>query len=1135
MTKAQDSASDPAASAWVSASAGTGKTHVLTSRVLRLLLAGTPPERILCLTFTKAAAAEMSNRIQSTLARWVTLDDERLDLALAGLGVDRPQAARGRARRLFAEVLEVPGGLKILTIHAFCQSLLARFPLEASLPPHFRLIDDRSAAEVLRSALDMVLMEVAREEKTALSQALARISRRLTEYSFSDFVSGLLSERGLLERLGRQFQTFPGLLAATARVLGIGAEETAEQLVAGFAASQNRDDLQAAALALGGGTATDMERAALLGRWLELDVVTPADFRAYAPAYLTQKGEIRKTLVTKGTEKARPGTLASLLGEAERVEALVARLRLVEVMDNTAAALTFAFAVLDIYAREKRRQAALDYDDLILGTLALLQRPGIAPWVLFKLDGGLDHVLVDEAQDTNPEQWQVIKALADDFFAGEAAREVSRSIFAVGDVKQSIYRFQRADPRAFIASRDHFAARVRAVDGDFRDVPLDLSFRSTAAVLDYVDAVFADPALRGDLLDDRYTRHGTVRDKDAGLVELWPVMLPEPERGADVDGWQLPVDQTTQASAPARLAIKIAAQIRQWLRDKEPLPARGRAMTAGDILVLVRRRSAFDGLLLSALKLMGVPVAGADRMVVTDQLAVMDLMALARFVLLPEDDLTLATVLKSPLVGMSEDDLYGLAHGRRGSLWARVAGAGGDAAEFLGGLLGLADKLAPFDFFATVLNGVDASGKSGRTRIVARLGSEAHDPIDEFLALALAFEKSHTPSLQGFLHWLEARDIEIKRDMEQGRDEVRIMTVHGSKGLQAPVVIMPDTCQKPRPRGSLIPIDSDRPPVDRLLLWPGSSENTVGAAKDARDKVKALEDEEQARLLYVALTRAADRLYLTGWVGARMKIETGCWYEHLEKAFAQLPGVIEFDSPDGPVKRFTTVQTGDVRPDRSAAERREAAALPAWASMTAPDEPVPARPLSPSRPLEDEPEVQSPLRAAAARAKETVRFRRGTLIHRLLERLPSLAAEARAEAARRFLGDPAYGLSPLDVAQIVAEVMAILEDAEFAPIFSSAAQAEVPIAGLVDQVPVAGQIDRLYVTDSRVLVIDYKTNRPPPDRVEDVALAYVRQMAAYRRLLQQIYPGRRIDCALLWTDGARLMALPDQMLDRVVF
>lgn len=1135
MTQAQLNASNPLISAWVSASAGTGKTHVLTSRVFRLLLSGTTPDRILCLTFTKAAAAEMSNRVQATLARWVTYDDAVLDAELRKLGVDDPAATRDRARRLFAEVLETAGGLKIQTIHAFCQSLLARFPLEAALPPHFRLIEDRTAAEVLSSAVDRVLVKAARGEDTQLAEALARINRRLSEYNFDEFVRAFLGERNLLERLERAFQTRTGLHVAIRRILGLDTAMSEENVFADFLAHEPADALRQAIAALEVGTAQDVARGQKIAGWLVNDARDLRGFYEYSKIYLTDKEEIRSRLTTKAVNGHDPAAADILKDEAVRVLTTIEQLRLIEVADNTTAALTIVFEIMRIYAREKMQQAAVDYDDLIIGTVNLLQRPGIASWVLFKLDGGLDHVLVDEAQDTNPEQWQVIRALADDFFAGASARDVTRSIFAVGDVKQSIYRFQRAEPRNFRASRDHFLKRVEAVQGQFLDVPLDLSFRSTSAVLEYVDAVFSDLKLRADLLDDQYERHGTVRGEDAGLVEIWPIVTGDMgDGGDDGDGWALPTTRTSGASAPARLALKIAAQIKQWLSEGNILESQGRPVAPGDILVLVRRRSNFVRLLLSALKLMDVPVAGADRMVVADQLVVMDLIALCRFALLPDDDLTLATVLKSPLLGLSEDEVYALAYGRPGTLWARVRERGGATADYLGEVLGLADRLTPFDFFATLLNDRDQSGQTGRMRIIGRLGHEAHDPIDEFLSLALTYEQGHTASLEGFLHWLEARDIEIKRDMEQGRDEVRIMTVHGSKGLQAPIVILPDTCEVPKKRNQLIPLDGTDGVIDRLLVWPGQSKNAVGTVQLARDFANRLEEEEQARLLYVALTRAADRLYIAGW-SKNGNPQSKSWYEHLSAAFERLDGVTEREGVDGTIRTFIKTQRRAVQTDRGASITRGRAELPAWALNLAPDEPTPARPLTPSRPSEEEPAVQSPMRAAAKRASNTVRFRRGTLIHRLLERLPSLDPLYRQDAAVRYLRDPVYDLSAEEIAQIIGEVMGIIDHPDFAPIFSKEAQAEVPIAGLVNHVPIAGQIDRLLVTADRVMVVDYKTNRPPPARVEDVAPAYIRQMAAYRRLLMDIYPGRAIVCGLLWTDEARLMIVPDQMLEQVTF
>ncbi len=1136
MSDRQLSAADPAVSAWVSASAGTGKTHVLTSRVLRLLLAGTDPQKILCLTFTKAAAAEMANRVQETLARWVTFDDTALDQALITLGITRPVDLRPRARRLFAEVLDCPGGLKIQTIHAFCQSLLARFPLEAQLPPHFQLIDERSAAEALNDAVNDVMLDIDDHDSGHIAAALARISRRMTEYSFIDFVAALVRERGLLERMRRAYTTVPGMMVATARVLGLRGDETADTILQNFRTASDRDGLRRAVTALSAGGKTDNDRAALIRAWLQDDNPNAESFAAYRKAYLTQKNTILAKLATNKIAAENPWLVTLLQDEADRFLKTDETLRLVDVLDNTMAALTFVFAVLELYGQDKRRDAVLDYDDLILGVLRLLHRSGIAPWVLYKLDGGLTHILIDEAQDTNPEQWQVVRTLADEFFTGQSARDdETRTIFAVGDVKQSIYRFQRAEPREFIGARDHFKGRVEQSGGQFRNVSLDLSYRSTAAVLTFVDAVFSDPQLRAHLLDAEYIGHDTVRRGMAGVVELWQPEQADPVHD-DSDGWALPVDQTTRASAEARLALKIARTIRHWLDSGDYLPARGRAMRPGDILILVRRRSSFDSLLLSALKMQGVPVAGADRMVVTEQLAVMDLMALARFTLLPDDDLTLATVLKSPLCGLSEDDLYALATARGDrSLWAELS-ARADYQRVrarLADCLTTADYLSPFDFFSRVLNTLDAYGLSGRDHIIARLGSEAHDPIDEFLSLALVFEQTHTASMQSFLHWLDARRVEIKRDMDQGRDEVRIMTVHGAKGLQAPVVIMPDTCQVPKMRQPLVEILDPYGTTQRLLLWPGKSDNAVGPCGDARERMKTLEREEQARLLYVALTRAADRLYIGGWVGPKGK-DTDCWHTALEDGMRRLDGVIEIDSPDGPILRYETEQTVATRSDTITSDHARHYDLPPWIKTPAPDEPTPSRPLAPSRPLEDEPAALSPLKAAAARARDNIRFRRGTLIHKLLERLPPLARADRLAAAQRFLLEPALALDMMQIDAIIAEVMMILDHPDFADLFSPAAQAEAPLTGVVGTTAIAAQVDRLLVTNDRVVVVDYKTNRPPPQTVDGVQMVYLRQMAAYRHLLRAIYPGRMVTTALLWTDGATLMPLPDHLLDQVV-
>lgn len=1138
MTANQRAAADPNVSAWVSASAGTGKTHVLTSRVLRLLLSGATPDRLLCLTFTKAAAAQMANRIHRQLAQWTTAGDDKLMADLESLDIKVNEATKARARKLFAEVLDLPGGLKIATIHAFCQALLARFPLEAALPPHFDTLDERSAAEAVSEAVDGMLARA--ESDHEVSAALDRIARRLSEFSFPDLMREIQDERGALERLARAHITRDGFTAAIRRVLGLRVDETAAEVrqAAGDERAFDGNGLRALAAAYAMGSEAEQKRGDVIARWIEDAAQRAATLDDYVEVFLTKNGEPRNLdkSVTKKTSDRLPQGKDIFAAEQARLAAVCDRLKLIEVADNSVAMLSLALAFLDLYDDEKRRRAVLDYDDLILATLRLLATPGIAPWVLYKLDGGLDHVLIDEAQDTNPEQWRVIKALADEFFAGAGAREEKRTVFAVGDVKQSIYSFQGADPREFAAARDHFSAKTSAAGETFRDLPLDLSFRSAPAVLRFVDEVFADDGARAGLLDPHYHGHDTVRQGAAGLIELWP---PEaPAAAEDSDGWLLPFAVDDRLGPEARLARRIARTIKGWLDDHVMLPSRDRPIRAGDILILVRRRTAFDQVLISALKDLGIPVAGADRMVVTDPIAVMDLMALARFALLPEDDLTLATVLKSPLIGLDEEMLFALAYDRgRRSLWAALQEASAPALvaarDYLASIMTRADYQPPFEFFADILTLPDAEGRSGRARILARLGEEANDPLDEFLALAVAYEAAHTPSLQGFLHWLEARPVEIKRDSEEARDEVRIMTVHGAKGLQAPIVILPDTCQMPSFGSRLLWLP--HPAGEGIIpVWPGSSDNERGPCAQARAEQTARGMEEQMRLLYVALTRAEDRLYIGGWVGPKGKAR-GCWHDLLADALSRLPESVDVETPFGLVRRYEEAQQAPAKGDGKAVASETAIMPPAWLRSAPPAEPTPPRPLAPSRPADAEPAAASPLQAAALKKEAAVRFRRGHLIHRLLERLPDLPADRRRAAAEAFLSHPAHGLLPDEVAELIGHVLRLIDDPAFAPLFAPGSRAEAPLVGLIGDTPVSGQIDRLCVTEDAVLIVDYKTNRPPPASVAEAPLAYRRQMAAYRRLLQDIYPGRPVRAALLWTDGPTLMELPADALDAISF
>ena len=1138
---AQRPAADPAASVWVSASAGTGKTKVLTDRVLRLLLQGTAPQRILCLTFTKAAAAEMSNRIAERLGQWAVRDDVELSKDLTELTGHRPEnLTLIAARRLFARVLDAPGGLAIQTIHGFCQSLLRRFPLEAVVAPHFAVMDERSAAEMLKQARRRVLDAACAEDDANLAQSLARITRYVNEKSFADLIGELTAQRDRLKQVIRDAGGFDGLVAEIHRRLGVAPGFGDDGVLTETAVESAFDGagLRRALDALSRGSKTDTERAAILGDWL---AAAPNQrillFESYSGAFLTREGTVRKTLITKFAQAFDSGALDALSAEAARLIRVRERRRAVLVAASTTALLTLGYDILAAYREKKRRGMQLDYDDLILDARNLLHRPGIAPWVLYKLDGGIDHILIDEAQDTNPEQWQVVEALAAEFFSGSGGREndAPRTVFAVGDAKQSIFSFQRADPAAFERMRRHFAQRVPAAGAVWREVPMDMSFRSADAVLRAVDGVFARlPARDGVAISDQPIRHQAFRIGQAGLVELWPPVLP-PARDEPAP-WQPPIRSVGAEAPVARLARMIALTIRRWIDGGDILESKGRPIRAGDVMILVRRRGSFMGQAVRALKALGVPVAGVDRMVLTDQLAVMDLMALARFLLLPEDDLTLATVLKGPLVGFSEDRLFELAYGRGGALWPALRARAHEnadfarAEEFLSLLLARADYAPPFELFARVLG----AGR-GRERILARLGPEAADPLDEFLNAALLYQRAHAPSLQGFLHWLEAANEDIKRDLEQGqRDEVRVMTVHGAKGLQAPIVFLPDTMQKPTAQPSLLwpaPEGGEK----QIVLWPPRVEHDVTLASHTRQAERDKRDREHRRLLYVAMTRAEDRLYVCGW-GTRRQLPEDCWYNLIVGGLAGLAAPVEIDLSAafpgaggwaGPGLRLTNPQ--EMRPEIE----RLAPALPVapgeapdWLAVPPLPEPDPPRPLVPSRPDGDEPAVQPPFLGDGGDA-----FRRGLLLHRLLQALPDIPAEKRAETGRRFLARTVHGLDRVARDRLLDEALAVIDDPTTAVLFGPDSLAEVPIVGRLGRAVVTGRIDRLAIIADRVLLVDYKSARAAPAKAAETPPMYIRQMALYRALISKIYCGKTIDCYLLWTAEPRLDQLDPTLLD----
>ena len=1100
-------AADPSFSVWVSAHAGTGKTWTLANRVTWLLLKGAAPERILCLTYTKAAAAEMAGRLLDQLGKWAMLGDSALAESIAQIGAKPPDAVGLReARRLFALALETPGGLKIQTIHSFCQYILARFPLEAGVPPSFDVLDEQTAREFVAEARAQILAR-AGEGEEELAEAVGHLATHTSEAKLDYIIGSMLGgDRRKFEQFRQRHGRNSGAIAANiARSHGVEPGESYDDIEARFCREMKDAERQLGVIAhwLAGGANTD----AGLSRALRTALASGRydDFRR---VFFTTNGTPRKSLATNDLVAGNATLHKQFCEAAERFIAAEERCRAVRAATLAAATVTLAHAAHAEYARMKRARGFLDYDDLITETLRLLEQRDAASWVLYKLDGGLDHILIDEAQDTSPEQWRIVRRLADEFFAGGGARTDEggkRTLFVVGDEKQSIFSFQGADPAHFAINREYFAGHAAE---DFVSRELTESRRSAQQILDFVDAVFRDDAVR-EGVSSVEIRHETARKDAVGRVYLWPTIKPvdEPERNP----WQAPVDVEPASSPVIQLASEVAGKIHEWTKNHSRLPGHEKPVEPGDIMVLMPRREPFASELIRQLKQRGVPVAGADRIHLLEQIAVMDLVALGRFALLPEDDLNLAALLRSPLIGFSEDELYELAVDRKGPLWRELVARHQETPSlaFAHGLFAearqRADFVPPFEYFAHALG-----PGGGRKRLLARLGAEANDAIDEFLSLALAYERLNTPSLEGFLHWFESGDAEIKRDMERGRNEVRVMTVHGAKGLEADIVILPDTTTIPgAARHAALLYDNDS------VFFPLSEKEAPQCVRDA--KARANEDalREHRRLLYVALTRAKNELHICGFEGSQ-GVRPGSWYELMQPVAERMNIVL---CKGGTILR-------DTSPAAPPGLRPAPLRLPSWALDHAKDERAKMRPIRPSVAAGlDEPSRLSPRTAN--------RFERGVLVHALLAKLPQLRPEERIRAARRYLS--ARRLDEDESEALIEETLAVLDHAEFAAAFAPDSRAEVPIVAQLPELGpdarINGRLDRLAVSADAVLAVDYKSNRPAPANVSDVVPLYLAQMALYRAALAKVFPGKRIDCALVWTETPSLMPLPTALLD----
>jgi ATP-dependent helicase/nuclease subunit A len=1126
LTDEQALAVEPQDQIWLSASAGTGKTQVLTARVIRLLLEGNvAPESLLCITFTKAGAAEMAGRINNKLAKWVQMDGSRLANELKAIGADFSSVNLQRARQLFAKILDAPGGgLRIMTIHSLCQSLLASFPEEAGLLPGFQPLEGREEALVKREALSDMIIAARSDGRDWVIDNLQQLSLDMGEGAAQKFLENCAKAPKPLS----QIPDDKGAIIFARRFLNIFFDGSVEEYLSANVTDSviARSTIEAVAqMNEAWGTGRGIERAAAIRTWLAGAVEERGN--TFPELHLCWTKKDGDPLTSSKGFVPKDIAYAELAQELHLwTKGISDQVSLIKYSERLANAFLVGKCYSEYYIAAKKTRGVLDFDDLINKAAEMLNQNEMTQWIRYKLDQRIDHILIDEAQDTNQAQWDIVTKLSDDFFSGIGAKaERKRTIFAVGDYKQAIFGFQGTDPVTYKNAGEDFDAVILQSGGELKRVELAQSFRSSQIVLDFVNAVIEETGTEALGLSDQIERH--VSDKlDYGSVELLSLVKPIDGVADDEDGDS---EENWLSSEKRRLAFRIARYVDRLYRDRPILASTGKPMRAGDVMILLRRRSELASAIVSQLHTLGVPVAGIDRMKIREPIVVKDLLSVIRFALQPDDDLNLAALLVSPLFGWSQEKL--LLHGYRPPgirLWRHLRGQAAIETEIssLHIILTQSDFVGVYQFLENILSGPMA----GRAKLAGRLGKEALVPIEELLNKALEFEQSEGGTLQAFLAWFEQGEIEIKREGDTTDNAVRVMTVHGAKGLQAPIVILADIAADPTKKPDRS-ITTNKPFGVSMPLLPINKEMRIGRLEGIVAEQEAKEQAEHLRLLYVAITRAEERLVLAG--SMRIKEASGySWYPIVAAAMARMGAEWQGDVDWGIAGSSMRI-TGSLglkkedEPAASATEIKEVdvdLTLPLWLKTNPAEEKLPPRPLSPTR-VDDDQYGESPV-SVSMRLSGI----RGKLMHSLLERMVGADPDTLLKNAQRWL-ERNNNDAKIDNQSILSDIGEIVKNSDFVDFFGPDAKSEVPIAAVVGKHVISGRIDRLIVEKDRVRVIDFKTGFKIPKTVADLPVAHIRQMAYYVAALQAIFGQRKIEASLLFTSGPKLFSLPDKLLD----
>ncbi len=1115
--KRQKIASNPNASVWVEANAGSGKTHVLVERVLRLLLSGVLPQNLLCLTYTKAAASEMSLRVSKKLGEWTLMNDEILKKQLTDLTLKIPsETDLKNAKKLFALTLETPGGLKINTIHAFCESVLHRFVIEANVPLNFSSLDEIKKRQMIEESREKIFA-FNLLDKGDVAKSANWLFNNLGDVQINAAIDFAINQTSFLSEVLKDIK---GAKARLKKLVKYDENDTIENLdkeILNSSLFPPKDYIDVFAVCAPNETQNRFE-----DKLAKIDVKNP-NIDLILKAFLNADFSVPKSFPKADYKKALGGLGEKLLAEAQRLETICKKKKTALLVIRSCAFIDVLGAVFSDYSKQKTALSLLDFDDLIKKTSDLFNSKNMA-WVLYKLDANISHILVDESQDTNEEQWKIVKKLCEEFFVGSSSKEENRTIFAVGDKKQSIFSFQGAKPILFSETGMEIKLKAKNVKKDFYNVELKASFRTLPNILNAVDLICQQKEIANALLSENQNIiHESARVDKGGKIILW-----EPIKQSEIElpknRWPLEKDNLKLINAPKMLAERIVNNIENWLKNKRPLAQRGRAIKESDILILVQKRNVLFHEIIRALKKKNIKTPGSDKLLLSSHIVVLDLLALADILLNPNDDLNLAAILRSPLFEVSEDELFKIAHNRnKTSLWQSLKNSpilsAKKAFKDLNQWRNRLDFDRPYELFAQILY-----AKGGLKKYHTRLGSEVDDVIFEFLDFALAHENDRQPSLQGFLDFMRQSEIFIKRNLSEKDAGVRIMTVHGAKGLEAPIVILADAVSTPDIRKSNKLINFINQPNGVSLVHSSKKEDYCENSIFLYEENINSEKQEYWRKLYVAMTRAEDELYVTGALSKTGKIENS-WYGAIKNALKGDCIISEMQGEDISPEIITFPKNLEkIIPLKIKEEEIKKPFFPVKIKeYITPKATEIIRPSLAYDKSEEIFEINISLKIDADLARK-----KGISLHVLLEHLPKIEKNKQKDIAKRALEILLPNEKPL-YDEIINQALDILNSEKTSFLFGKNSRAEMPF--LFDakknnnQIKIAGRFDRIIIEENKVLLIDFKSDNNPPTLEQDINEQYLTQMGLYYLAGEKLFPDKKIEIAIFWTSNQNFMPI----------